>query len=101
MRALLVAEGCAEDYVHAVSPLTLEPVEQATPDTIVAVAARLGATRLIDNAVLHGKSAPLVKVAGGPQSIELRVIDDGPGISEANKTRIFGNINTRDDSSKL
>lgn len=40
------------DYVEAVDPATLQPVSEARPDTILAVAAFVGATRLIDNAVL-------------------------------------------------
>ena len=40
------------EYVEAVDPETLAPVEFAREETIVALAARLGATRLIDNIVL-------------------------------------------------
>lgn len=40
------------DYVSAVDPETLQPVERADGRTIIAVAAFLGATRLIDNHVL-------------------------------------------------
>ncbi len=46
-------EGAARvDYVEAVDPATLEPVGEARPDTILAIAAFVGTTRLIDNAVL-------------------------------------------------
>lgn len=37
------------DYVDVVDPLTLEPVLVAEGPVIIAVAARVGATRLIDN----------------------------------------------------
>ena len=37
------------DYVAAVDPLTLKPLEMVTGPTILAVAARVGNTRLIDN----------------------------------------------------
>lgn len=37
------------DYVQAVDPGTLRPVEEAAPGTILLVAAHLGKTRLIDN----------------------------------------------------
>jgi pantoate--beta-alanine ligase len=40
------------DYVAVVDWATLEPVETATPGTLFAVAAWVGATRLIDNAVI-------------------------------------------------
>jgi pantoate--beta-alanine ligase len=41
------------DYVELVNPETLEPVAQATSGTLVAVAAFVGSTRLIDNLVLR------------------------------------------------
>ena len=37
------------EYVEAVDPETLTPVVHAADDTLLAVAARIGATRLIDN----------------------------------------------------
>jgi pantoate--beta-alanine ligase len=40
------------DYVALVDWATLEPVETAVPGTLFAVAAWVGATRLIDNTVL-------------------------------------------------
>lgn len=40
------------DYVAIVDPDRLEPVVNAAPGTIVAVAARVGTTRLIDNLIL-------------------------------------------------
>ncbi len=40
------------DYVAAVDPLTLKPVETITGPTVLAVAARVGMTRLIDNMVV-------------------------------------------------
>ncbi|HEY4101549.1 MAG TPA: pantoate--beta-alanine ligase [Gemmatimonadales bacterium] len=40
------------DYIAIVDPDRLAPVDTVRPGTIVAVAARVGATRLIDNAIL-------------------------------------------------
>lgn len=40
------------DYLALVHPDTFEPVQEATDGTIVAVAGRVGATRLIDNIIL-------------------------------------------------
>jgi len=40
------------DYFAIVSPTTLEPVEAAEPGCVVMVAARVGATRLLDNLIL-------------------------------------------------
>ena len=41
------------DYIELVDWKTLQPVDSATPGTLFAVAAWVGATRLIDNAVLR------------------------------------------------
>lgn len=40
------------EYVAIVEPISLAPVEMADADTVVAVAARVGRTRLIDNIIL-------------------------------------------------
>jgi pantoate--beta-alanine ligase len=42
------------DYLRAVDPLTLEDVTDVRGGALVAVAARVGATRLIDNLLLQG-----------------------------------------------
>ena len=41
------------DYLSIVDPDSLEPVEQASPGSLAAVAAYVGTTRLIDNAILR------------------------------------------------
>jgi pantoate--beta-alanine ligase len=41
------------DYLEVVDPDTLDPVEQISQKTLVAVAACVGSTRLIDNLVLN------------------------------------------------
>ena len=40
------------DYVSLCDPVTLEDVDMVSPDTLAALAVRVGKTRLIDNAVL-------------------------------------------------
>ncbi len=42
------------EYLALMHPETMEPVAVAAPGTIVAVAARVGSTRLIDNIILGG-----------------------------------------------
>ncbi len=49
------------DYFEIVNPESLEPVEDVSQGALVAVAAFVGSTRLIDNIVLHGAG-----VARGP-----------------------------------
>jgi pantoate--beta-alanine ligase len=56
LRAALLNElaepGVEAEYAEAVDPRTLAPVERAVPGTVLAVAARVGRTRLIDNLIL-------------------------------------------------
>jgi pantoate--beta-alanine ligase len=51
-RTLASESSVVVEYVAVVEPLRLEPVETADADTVVALAARLGRTRLIDNIIL-------------------------------------------------
>ncbi|HEX8453671.1 MAG TPA: pantoate--beta-alanine ligase [Longimicrobium sp.] len=57
LRAALWSEmagpGVEPEYAEVVDPRTLEGVERAVPGTVMAVAARVGRTRLIDNAILR------------------------------------------------
>jgi pantoate--beta-alanine ligase len=48
----MAAPGVEPEYAEVVDPRTLERVERAVPGTVMAVAARVGRTRLIDNAIL-------------------------------------------------
>jgi pantoate--beta-alanine ligase len=53
VRGVLATEPSVEvEYVAIVEPATLAPVETVGADTVVALAARLGRTRLIDNIIL-------------------------------------------------
>jgi pantoate--beta-alanine ligase len=52
MRAVLEASDLKIDYVEVVDPETLESIETLDGPTAVLVAARVGATRLIDNALI-------------------------------------------------
>jgi pantoate--beta-alanine ligase len=52
-REHLAGQGVADvDYVAIADPKTLEPLTHASAGTIVALAARVGRTRLIDNVIL-------------------------------------------------
>jgi pantoate--beta-alanine ligase len=46
------APGVEPDYVALVDPVTFEPVKQTEPGQVLATAARVGRTRLIDNVIL-------------------------------------------------
>ena len=48
----LIEGGAEPDYVALVDPRTLEPIEQLDGEALLAIAARVGGVRLIDNAML-------------------------------------------------
>lgn len=52
MLHLLLEKHLLVDYIAAVDPITFKPVNEATKPTLLALAARVGATRLIDNTLL-------------------------------------------------
>lgn len=52
LRHAMEAAGVRGEYAEVVDPRTLEPVARAEAGTVALVAARVGATRLIDNALL-------------------------------------------------
>jgi pantoate--beta-alanine ligase len=60
----LRAAGLAVEYVELVDPDRLAPRTAAAPDSVLAVAARAGSTRLIDNIVLGAGLAADRVVAG-------------------------------------
>jgi pantoate--beta-alanine ligase len=51
-RAALDELGVTPEYIAIVDPHTLEPVEQLDSDALLALAARVGDVRLIDNAII-------------------------------------------------
>ncbi len=57
-RARLLAAGAEPDYVALVHPGTLEPVERLDGEVLLAIAARVGDVRLIDNTLLVGSQNP-------------------------------------------
>jgi pantoate--beta-alanine ligase len=52
-REVTAAPGVEPDYIAVAEPDTMAPVARAEPGTIVAVAVRVGSTRLIDNVILR------------------------------------------------
>lgn len=63
-RQVIAEEPAAKlDYLEVVDPDTLDPVPDILHGALVAVAAVIGSTRLIDNLVLHGAGS-----ARGPQT---------------------------------
>jgi pantoate--beta-alanine ligase len=58
-RAAMAALGVEAEYLALVRPHDLRPVDRVDGDVLVAVAARVGPTRLIDNAILHGPNGDI------------------------------------------
>jgi pantoate--beta-alanine ligase len=54
----MTAFGVEPEYLALVSPETLAPVATLDDDVLVAVAARVGGTRLIDNTLIHVNGSP-------------------------------------------
>jgi len=59
------------DYVAAVDALTLKPVERIEAPTVIAIAARVGTTRLIDNIIL----SPVTPAPVQSDTVDPDVID--------------------------
>jgi pantoate--beta-alanine ligase len=57
-RAAMDAFGVDPEYLAVVDANTLAPVAAIEDETLVAVAARVGETRLIDNTVIHTRNSP-------------------------------------------
>jgi pantoate--beta-alanine ligase len=56
--AELTSSEIEPEYLELVSPDTMAPVRQLDGDVLAVVAARLGATRLIDNELIHLDGRP-------------------------------------------
>jgi pantoate--beta-alanine ligase len=52
-RAAMLPFGISPEYLELVDPDTLEPLEELVREALLAIAARVGETRLIDNAILE------------------------------------------------
>jgi len=58
MQHVLLEQHLSIDYVAAVDPITLKPVEVVNGPTLLAVGARVGSTRLIDNVIIGQDLTP-------------------------------------------
>jgi signal transduction histidine kinase len=79
-------------------PVRLRP--EPLPAAMVAGAVRdLGrvVTNLVDNAARHAGSAVEVTVETGPDAVVLTVDDDGPGIPDADRERVFERFTRLDE----
>jgi pantoate--beta-alanine ligase len=56
-RAAMAPHGVAPEYLALVDPATFEPVDELDGEALVALAARVGGVRLIDNALLQSGRA--------------------------------------------
>lgn len=73
---LAMASGVQMEYVELVHPTTLMPLEKVEESGMVAIAARVGAARLIDNILLRDRP-PIVAIdgpAGAGKSTVARIV---------------------------
>jgi pantoate--beta-alanine ligase len=66
--AAMRAGAVEPEYVELVDPQTMQPVSSVDGETLLAVAARVGAARLIDNAVLRGPAHQSTSSPSSPPS---------------------------------
>ena len=80
-RAAMRERGVTPDYLELVDPDTLEPCDELTREALLLIAARIGDTRLIDNAQVRPSPAP-----GALRRDQLRQADQPrPGQSDPRK----------------
>lgn len=77
-----------DDMADASQPVELSIDSGATPYSCQPVAMRRALTNLIDNAVKYGQQAR-VSLKAFESGIEIRIDDDGPGISEEFREDVF------------
>jgi signal transduction histidine kinase len=55
-------------------------------------------SNLLDNAIRYAHSRVVIEVTPGKDAIDIEISDDGPGIPEADRRRVFGRFVRLDDS---
>lgn len=81
-QTLAPATGVIPQYVALVDPETLAPLEQVAPAGLLAIAAHVGQTRLIDNVLLRSRQ-PIIAIdgpAGAGKSTVARLVADELGL---------------------
>ena len=91
LRALVEAEGTRHLDVEVVLPERAQAVVEAP---LLARAVR----NLVDNAVAHSDSQVRVELASTSRGYDIHVDDDGPGIPESERERIFDRFVRLDDA---
>jgi signal transduction histidine kinase len=74
---------------HAVSGAQVD----GNPDQLLRVV-----RNLLDNAARHARSEVVVSLVESPTEVTLRVVDDGPGIPDADRERVFERFARLDDA---
>jgi pantoate--beta-alanine ligase len=84
--AAMRGRGVEPEYLELVSTVDLAPIARVDGDVLLAVAARVGTTRLIDNTILEVRPAGHVPIAGDADGRPARTQDEafagGKGESE-------------------
>jgi pantoate ligase / CMP/dCMP kinase len=83
--------GVQVEYIEIVDPQTLETLEQVDPVGMVAIAARVGNTRLIDNTILDGRK-PILAIdgpAGAGKSTVTRLCAEQLGLTHLDSGAMY------------
>jgi signal transduction histidine kinase len=87
----------ARSYEHARVPVSVSADGPTTVDGD-ADGLRRVVRNLLDNAVRHAAGKVSVTTSGSSRRVVVTVADDGPGIAEADRERVFGRFTRLDDA---
>ncbi|ETK30934.1 hypothetical protein MPTA5024_37705 [Microbispora sp. ATCC PTA-5024] len=97
LAALVKAEIAQRTDRH---PVRLRVTHGATVTAVPSQISRLLAN-LLNNAQRHSRRVVCVEVQAEPTAVEVAVSDDGPGIAEADRERVFQRFTRLDDARRL
>lgn len=87
-----LSAGLCEDLAYTTRGITLVPPDAPIGTFVVEGDARLlrrAVSNLVVNALRHGRSRVVVTITGEAGLVHVQVDDDGPGIPEADRERVF------------
>lgn len=96
----LVRRVVEEQYAERPVAVVLPKDDAGVRDTVSGSPSALSRllVNLIDNSLRHARSSASVEVAGDGVRLVIEVGDDGPGIPEADRERVFDRFTRLDDS---
>jgi signal transduction histidine kinase len=96
--ALVVEEAARTRRVPVTADLDPDPSPEGFVVTGSASRLQLVIANLLDNACRHAASQVAVRLSSSPRHVRIDVDDDGPGVAEGDRDRIFERFTRLDDS---